>query len=345
MAIESSSRLFLAFVVIGAFIAGCNGGDVSQSSDEALVVSQRAALSSDPDALQQYAQECDQAIGVTVPDFDCDAGTEVPTTNYDSVHGLCDRPNRLNYECDPGSHFTVLARTDSAYVVGHCRKKSLGEGRYGDIAVIQYSRTNGATCFYQALGDLDGHVKAPSKGLSAWTWKSPSGTASDHCAGCHDNGPFIRSPYLTQVTGVNALPGAGDFAFNRNEPYAFVGADFASWKTYKVEIDGNICNSCHRLGTSRIVSDGGTAMDFGIRATATSEASKNPHSPSSPIWMIPGQIKYSEANAAAAQEIKACAMRLNEDPLPSSASCRITLFAEAFQSQPNFSFLSLLLFT
>ena len=84
-------------------------------------------------------------------------------------------------------------------------------GHYGDIAVIQHNRNNGATCFYQALGNLDGNVKAPSKGTSAWPWLTPAGTASIGCAGCHDNGPLIRSPYLTQITGPNALPGAGDF--------------------------------------------------------------------------------------------------------------------------------------
>src|SRR5262245_27901721 len=60
------------------------------------------------DTLQHYAAQCDAAIGETVPDFDCDAGTEVPMTNAvlgDGNYGIlsCDEPNRLNNECDPGS--------------------------------------------------------------------------------------------------------------------------------------------------------------------------------------------------------------------------------------------------
>jgi hypothetical protein len=119
------------------------------------------------DDLQDYAALCDQAIGATatVNDFDCDAGTEVPVT-HPTTSGTCDEPNRLSGVCDPGSHFTVLTRTADAFVVAHCRKKGNGPSVYGDIAVIQYNRKNGATCFYQALGTLPGHVKAPSNILA-----------------------------------------------------------------------------------------------------------------------------------------------------------------------------------
>src|SRR5262249_1287073 len=154
--------------------------------------------------LQKYAEQCDRAIGVTVPDFDCDAGTEVPGqgtvfSGDDSVK--CDQPNRLNGECDPGSRFQALTRSATAYVVAHCRKLGGSAGIYGDIAVIQYSRSNGATCFYQALSqdhthpDLPGGrsapgaaanpVLAPSKGQVANSiWKSPAETAGIQCGMC-----------------------------------------------------------------------------------------------------------------------------------------------------------------
>jgi hypothetical protein len=289
------------------------------------------------DDLQDYAALCDQAIGATatVNDFDCDAGTEVPVT-HPTTSGTCDEPNRLSGVCDPGSHFTVLTRTADAFVVAHCRKKGNGPSVYGDIAVIQYNRKNGATCFYQALGTLPGHVKAPSKGgAPSWPWIAPSGTAAIGCGGCHDNGPLIRSPYLNQVTGPNALPGSDDSSFNSNEPYAFVGKDFASWKAFKVEISGNECISCHRLGVNNVGS-GGTALDFGIRATAASENSKNPPSAASPIWMppVPVQVSFNQAHANAARAIHDCAGRLHENPLPNSDACRIIQFAQAFPPPP-----------
>jgi hypothetical protein len=276
------------------------------------------------DTLEAYAQKCDAAIGVTVPDFDCGAGTEVPTTHF--ANNKCDRPNRLNTECDPGSRFQVLVNNANAYVVAHCRRRGEPVGQYQDIAVIQHNKKNGATCFYQALqSGLPGVVKAPSKGTGAYPWLPPVTTASINCVGCHDNGPLIRTPYLTQITGANALPGKDDLSFNRNQPYRFIGADFASWKAFKVEVSGNPCIGCHRMAVNS-ESSKGTALDLGIRATAISEAAKNPHSVDSPIWMTPGQITFSQANADAALAIKNCGLRKNESPLPNTAQCRITQY-------------------
>lgn len=234
------------------------------------------------ETLEVYAQKCDQAIGVTVPDFICDNGTEVPDTH--PTGNRCDRPNQLNMVCDPGSKFQVLTNNASAAVVAHCRKKGQGPGKFGDIAVIQYSKTNGATCFYQALGTLSGTVKAPSKGIGAWPWLTPASTAGIKCAECHDNGPLIRSPYLTQLKDLpgapNAIPGAHESSFNNNShPYAFVGSDFSSWRAYRVEVKGNLCNDCHRMGVSNLTAldpdnGTGTALDFGIRATSAWDHNK-----------------------------------------------------------------------
>jgi hypothetical protein len=342
------------------------------------LVASPAALA---DALQDYAQQCDDAIGAsaTVQDFDCDAGTTIPTTHpTDPAHPdqeKCDEPNRLNKECDPGSTFQVLTRSDDAYVVALCRKKKVegnSDGEYGDIAVIQYNRKNGATCFYQALAfgtALPGGssrpgapvgekpVKAPSKGQSAWRWLMPSGTASIGCGGCHDDGVFIRSPYLNQVKGPNALPGSDDDNFNSDQPYAFVGQDFATWKAFMVEV-GNECNNCHRVGVNNVPVPGfgcsrgtcGTALDFAERATSATEISevdrrdahKNPPSAASPMWMPPHQVLFNQAHANSAKAIHDCAARfhvdpatlLPKDPLPDSDSCRITQFAAAYTGAP-----------
>jgi hypothetical protein len=324
-------------------------GSPATDTTSSVLPSQRFEILDDE--LTQYAQACDQAIGVTVPDFKCDEGTEVPTTNLTPPdakypNGNCDRPNHLNQECDPGSHFQVLTNSPDAYVVAHCRKEGLAAGQYQDIAVIQYNRNNGATCFYQALGTLNGNVQAPSKGVgddgvggSFWMTPTEIRDSTFPCGSCHDNGPLIRSPYLAQITGANALPGAGDPTFNRDQPYYFVGSAFAAWKAYKVEVHDdhgviNKCNTCHRMGVSNLSSSVyGTALDFGIRATVATTTTpspynphKNPDSANSPLWMPPGQTAYSQENEDAAQAIRACALRWTETPLPNSDACKITLF-------------------
>jgi hypothetical protein len=205
-------------------------------------------------------------------------------------------------------------------------------------------------------------VKAPSKGHGVGPWMTLSATADIGCGGCHDNGPFIRSPYLNQVKGLNPhsglddrLPGSDDPTFNRTQPYAFVGKNFASWKAFKVEIAGNECNYCHRLGVNNISVNTfpcntdnnnhcGTALDFAERATSADEKSeedqrdahKNSPSETSPIWMppVPKQTSFNQAHANSAKAIHDCALRLRETPLPNSDACRITLFAEAYHETP-----------
>ena len=296
------------------------------------------------ETLQEYAQKCDRAIGATVPDFNCDNGTLVPTTHL--ANNRCDRPNVLNHACDPGSRFQVLSdpNNEKISIVAHCRKMGKADKRYGDIAVIQTNQSNGATCFYQALGDLDGNVKAPSKGVGTPPfWIPPSEIASPSfpapCGLCHDNGAIIRSPYLNQLkTKPHALPGFDDETFNSDQRYYFVGSNFAPWKAYKVEVAGSICNECHRMGVNNLakgtMKNRGTARDLGIRATDRTQDAKNPHSAASPIWMIPGQrslcpdqTDFCQANYDAARAIAACADRFSEgSPLPNTPSCKITQF-------------------
>ena len=285
----------------------------------------------DPDSLQSFAKKCDAAIGETVPAFDCDDGTLVPENHLTGgpyPFATCDEPNVLNGACDPGSHFQVLKETNDVAIVGHCRKKGHANHEYGDIAVIQYNKKNGAICFYQALSDsppLPSKVTAPSAGNGSgqFPWLDPATTAGINCVQCHDSGPFIRSEYLAQLRNEtkNRLPGTNPgsgpwdqrFSWNQTLPLSFVGNDFQSWKTFALSITGagSGCLGCHRLGFSQ--SNGhynvgsGTAQSFALIATAMSQSHKNPHGPDSPIWMTPGQITYSAANATEAQAAATCA--------------------------------------
>ena len=301
------------------------------------------------DTLTEFAQKCSASIGVDVPAFNCDDGTLVPETNLTGTYPgqFCDAPNVLNAVCDPGSRFQVLTQTNEAAIVAHCRKQNNADGFYGDIAVIQYNRINGATCFYQALGILPANVTAPSEGndpaQGRFPWLDPADTADINCVGCHDDGPFIRSPYLAQLRDetTNRLPGTNDgtgpwdqrLTWNKTLPYKFVGNDFQTWKVYSVSVEGtgSGCIQCHRLGVNSshgTFSMGGTAQVLGLTATATQQAHKNPHSLAAPIWMKPGQIEYDSGaeNQAFAAAVCATSLvkRANDDssalPIPDGCS-------------------------
>ena len=176
-------------------------------------------------------------------------------------------------------------------------------------------------------------------------------TAKINCVGCHDSGPFIRSPYLAQLRKEpkNRLPGTNEgagpwdqrFSWNQTLPLSFVGNDFQSWKTYALSITGagSGCLGCHRLGFSQsngLYNGGaGTAQNFALIATDVAQSHKNVHSPDSPIWMTPDRStlpgpppqstapppQYSAGNRTEAEGAAACASaivkKLNNPDAPS----------------------------
>ena len=291
------------------------------------------------DRLQDYAAECDGAIGFTVPSFECTLGSKIPVTNRTTTN--CDKPARLGQipdGCVRNSRFLNLHEDENGFAVAICRKGTRSIENtfniYDDIAVIQHNWKNGATCFYQSetgeFTTVAGSVKAPSFGTSAWDWILPNSTAGSNCAQCHDNGALIRSPYLTQMIGPNELPIAPiDGDQNVNGPYHFIGDDFKDWQTYSVEVENNQCLSCHRMGVSNlnINNKKGSARNLGLKATGNNgtETWKNDHDGiSSPIWMPPGFNTYFRNNEISAEVIANCGNTFNDGiPLPNDNSCRI----------------------
>ena len=312
----------------------------------------RSSVSGQHDTLAQYSAKCDAATGITIPSFNCSAGVEPGGQGSGSP---CNTPNVLNGVCDPGSRFQVLPGSNAnAVAVAHCRKQGNAANFYGDIAIIQTNKVNGATCFYQALGTLPGeNIPAPISGENApWKdgsghWISPQGTEAIGCTACHDNGGLIRSPYLAQLkTAPHALPSTAAGFNNLNTPLKYPGLDFKSNRSWSISTSlasgdsGTSCTACHRLGVSnheKVVSgqNSGTALDFAVKATAASQSSKNMHSNSSPIWMRPGQITYVAAAENSAKKIRDCARAFRDSGFTSApAGCTVTPLAEPWQS-PN----------
>lgn len=298
---------------------------------------------SKPETLEEYAKKCQTAMdGIEVPKFDCDDdanSVEVPDTNGDGLpwpDETCDRPNVLRGQCDRGSRFQVLTNKGDIRAVAHCRKMGDSKGFFNDIAVIQYNQRTGDTCFYQSVigAHTPGAVPSPLYGQQG-VWQDPHSVAGIGCIGCHDNGPFIRTPYLAQnanfpeaVTKGAVLPGSTDYSWNSTQPYRFVGTSFQGWKTYRVAVSNtnvpnstqNQCTTCHRMamssnGTSAghplYQTFGGTTFLFGGIATAKTQAKKNPHSTKSPIWMLPDNMApnaslWAQQTETEAALVKAC---------------------------------------
>lgn len=307
--IVSRRRVTWLAVFVGV---GVSCSSQPNSVEDVSTVSQAGTAADDCDngteSLEAYAAKCDSAMGgVTIPQFSCDNGTELPgqgdpTVPYGQLGNTCDAPNVLNGKCDPHSRFQVLHRNvnnDGVFIVAHCRRKYASTGSYNDVAIIEYNAKDGSTCFFQALtggstaNPLQAQVNPPSWGTQAYPWYTPAGAAAQNCVFCHDTGPFIRSPYLAQLGDVwpsdpnpshdanNYLPGtlSADMAGTWNAglwPYKFVGLDFQQWEAHSIAINsgsGSECKGCHRLGVGRAGTvfapdTFGTALTFGMRATA-----------------------------------------------------------------------------
>lgn len=287
----------------------------------------RSSVSGQHDTLKAYAKKCDDATGITVPSFDCNAGRDVPGQGTIPAGTACNEPNVLNSQCDPGSKFQVLPGGNAdAVAVAHCRKVGLPivSDVFNDIAVIQYNKKNGALCFYQALSNLPHNPPAPlTQGESNWPnsnahWISPESTEAIGCTGCHDNGGFIRSEYLAQLKKPGHTLPNEDIGFNNHTtPVKYVGLDYASNRSWTITASpapgdqGLNCTTCHRLAVPNRQAFGrinGTGAHFANVATAASQASKNTHGPSSPIWMRPGQITYDAMAEKSATVYKNCAV-------------------------------------
>jgi hypothetical protein len=240
----------------------------------------------------------------------------------------CDRPNALNDACDPGSTFQILQQTGDATVVANCRKEGYGPGRWGDVAIIQYNKKTGGMCVYQTLpmdrdlnpiGDGNGipgmNIPAPAVTSTApnFRWYTTTETLDVGCPKCHDNGGFIRSPYLTQ-TGL--LPNWQQGFDNVQNPVNWVGLDFTQERSWSITANDSFCSACHRLAVNNHAGDRGTAYwfaeyatsDVGLGAGAIPlPVRKNQHSVTAPIWMIPGQITYDPDTRDNALVMKNCA--------------------------------------
>ena len=301
----------------------------------------------DDETLEQYTADCEAAVGFVFPEeLSCEVGEPVPgqdvTCDAQNVLG-CDRPNVLNQHCDPGSRFQRLPlkptdKSDAA-VVMHCRKQNRKDGYYGDIAIIMSNSTTGATCFFQALGTWDGRkIPSPKRGQRVegfdFEWYSPLQTSNTGCTSCHDNGPFVRSPYLTQLTKEpHVLPNLGEgFSNDGRVPSRWVGKSFSDKHSYSVKLanppcindDGQgclTCTTCHTLAVNDYTPASvpfnkyiggyfapgrGSALDLGIRATAPYQASKHAHSEQSPIWMTPHKTAFDKRAHDAALKFAEC---------------------------------------
>jgi len=273
----------------------------------AILCAPQAIVPAVAEDLADYAKACNKAVGVKVEAFDCLKGTLVPMKG--TAGKDCEKPPYLpSAACREGSRLGVQKTSADTAVVWLCRKKEVtnpGSNIFDDIAVIQTNFSNGATCFYQRLDDVDGSkVPAPEDDKTGF-WMTPSKAAGEECAACHDAG-LLRTPYLTQV-----VDGHGDKVLPkdlRKDKYWFPGKDFQGWNGNVYKIDDKkpaTCTGCHAMGANAIDPDLGTSTWLGLMATGETETYHLPGKYA--FWMKPGRTAPNDKDKAEAKRMSECA--------------------------------------
>jgi len=169
----------------------------------------------------------------------------------------CDTPAWLSNKCYGHSYVQKLTtgndKVAAVLMCRHAQSWSDATNDFDDIAIIVNNHESGKTCWFQTVSDgtkFDGkNVVPPSKDATTAFWQEPQVTAASKCNRCHDNGPWMSSPWIYKARVVPT-----DTAFAK---YETPGAAFGDWDPHEFVTvaakkmrpsDGNrSCSSCHAI--------------------------------------------------------------------------------------------------
>ncbi len=268
----------------------------------------------------EYAAACLAEIG-DIPAFSCADGVAVPVTvngnppaHYAS--GMtCDRPSLLpngsdsDGQCVPNSRIVDLSTADRQISV-MCRQKHIRPADaldFDEIDVIAHNPATGATCWFQASAvsgtTIDGTtVPSPTDPASARFFNAPEDVVQDGCGTCHDNDPFMYSPFVGQVWA--------HVPVNPFGPYWHVdlpGLGFGAWPTTQILPRDSTCTGCHRIGVNETCGQlADWATGRAIAPGADPLAASYPLSHSMPPYHRQTERAWEVINSPAVDKIAAC---------------------------------------
>lgn len=276
-----------------------------------LSLAMLASLPGKAETVLQYGETCAKAIEA-LPAFNCLDGEVIPITVDGGQTPIeykpdmdCDRPSLLplgndDGQCVPYSRALLLSDTTTAQITALCRQKTIRSAdspMFDEVDIVAHNPSTGDTCWFQATAKSPEGMnvtrvpppneKTPPPGHVAAKdfWNAPEDVAKDGCGSCHDNDPFMYSPYIAQVW--HQVP-TDPFGWYKN-----IGEDFKGWEKPKsITTRGNTCTGCHRIGTQFTCSQGILEAAGEIppkNGNAWANSYPNSH------WMPPGNFHNLDA--------------------------------------------------
>lgn len=209
-----------------------------------------------------YSDACRVELG-ELPAFSCADGVAVPVTlngqtptDY-TPNMTCDRPALLNNgaqsdgQCVPYSRILNLS-DETRQISVMCRQKTIRAAdsmAFDEIDIIAHNPDTGATCWFQKTSGygkpIDG-TEVPSPTASPEYYNDPKVVAEDGCGNCHDNDPFMFSPFVGQIWGEVPVNPFGLY-YHVNVD----GLEFDQWPTTQIQPRDSTCIGCHRIGVDQ----------------------------------------------------------------------------------------------
>lgn len=271
---------------------------------------------------QDYAAQCRAEIG-DIPAFSCADGVTVPITVNGATPAAytkdmtCDRPALLpngadsDGQCVPYSRIVNLSN-EITQISAMCRQKHIRAASsldFDEIDIIAHNPTSGATCWFQATAAsgqaIDGTtIPSATDPASATFFNAPEHVVEDGCGTCHDNDPFMYSPFVGQVWW--------NVPTNPFGPYAHVnvpGLGFDTWPTTQMQPRDSTCTGCHRIGVHETC---GQLTDYAAGLVIPEGANANAAQYPLSHWMPPyhGQTEteWSTIYSHSVATISACCL-------------------------------------
>lgn len=175
---------------------------------------------------------------------------------------LCRHKTRWEGVCAGGpNNGRACTRDANCPGGGRCM---IGDKDFPDIALILYNPDNGETCWFQtpdsncAAGEkrCDGtNVPAPHTAAAKQFYLPPFDSAKINCVRCHDNGPWMNSRWIDNVTKALKDNPAGPYLNNGTHFDKWAKTTFVTVKRDGLPKEGRSCTSCHKMHAKEITPD------------------------------------------------------------------------------------------